>query len=250
MGLLEDTVTVVTGGAASIGAGTARRFSKEGATVVGDINVDGGTELVTDIVERGGKATFVETDISQSSDVRNLVETAVDTYGRLDVLFNNAGIPGPESSIVDVSEAEFDELVDVNLKGVWLGMKYGIPAMLENGGGAIINNSSITGQRGFPEYGIYGATKAGISLMTRVAAMEFVDEGIRVNAVAPGVVHTSMLERFMEKDPEAQAEFRRVEPMPGLADVEEIANAVVYLASDYASRVTGTTLPVDGGVLS
>lgn len=248
---VEDEVTVVTGGAAGIGAGTARRFGEEGArVVVGDIDVEGGTEVVEEIVANGGEATFVEADVSESSDFRNLVETAVETYGSLDVLFNNAGIPGPETSIVDVEEEEFDTLVDVNLKGVWLGMKYGIPAMLETGGGAIVNNSSITGQSGFPEYGVYGATKAGISLMTSVAAMEYVEEGIRVNAIAPGVVNTSMLETLMEKDPEAEAEFRAVEPMPGLAEVEEIANAVLFLASEYASRVTGTTLSIDGGVLS
>lgn len=180
-----------------------------------------------------------------------MIGTAVDEYGQLDILHNNAGIEGQVAKIVDQPVDGFDDVVNVNLKGVWLGMKYGVEAMLENeSGGAIISTSSIGGLSGIPTYSVYGATKAGVSLMTKTVANEYAAENIRANAVAPGIVETEMVARVLEEDPEQEQAFLEMEPMPGLAQPEEIAKAVLFLGSDLASRVTGVTLPVEGGKLA
>lgn len=251
MQLAESKVAVITGAASGIGEATAKRFAENGAeVVVADVDEEGGHATVEDIVEDGSEATFVETDVSQSAAVQGMIETAVEEYGGLDVLYNNAGIEGPVTDIASYDEAGFDDVIAVNLKGVWLGMKYGIQAMLEDGGGAIVSTSSIGGQVAVPEYSGYGAAKAGVSLLTKTAALEYADQGIRANAVAPGIVRTPMVQRVIDENPEAEEQFAATEPMPGLAEPEEIADAVLFLGSDLASRVTGTTLPVEGGFLS
>ncbi|WP_435361846.1 SDR family NAD(P)-dependent oxidoreductase [Haloarchaeobius sp. DFWS5] len=251
MKLAADKSTVITGAASGIGEATAKLYAEHGANVVvADVDVDSGEATVADIEDAGGTATFVETNVAESEDVQEMILTAVEEYGGLDVVFNNAGIEGPVTDIVNYSEEGFDQVVDVNLKGVWLGMKYGIEAMLEDGGGAVISTSSIGGQVAVPQYGGYGATKAGVSLLTKTAALEYADQGIRANALAPGIVETQMISRVIEEDPEQEEAFKAMEPMPGLAQSEEIAKAALFLGSDLASRVTGVTLPVEGGKLS
>jgi NAD(P)-dependent dehydrogenase (short-subunit alcohol dehydrogenase family) len=249
--MIDGKAAVVTGGAQGIGEATALRFAEEGADVViADVIADEGKDTLSQIEEMGGNAVFVETNVSQTADVQNMIVTCVEEFGGIDILFNNAGIDGPIENIVEYDEEGFDDVIDVNLKGVWLGLKYGIEAMLEDGGGSIVSTSSIGGQVAVPEFSGYGAAKAGVSLITKSAALEFATEGIRVNAVAPGLVETPMVNNIMEQDQEAEEQFKSMEPMDGLAQPEEIANAVLFLGSDLASRVTGHTLAVEGGFLS
>jgi len=250
-GLVDGKAAVITGGAQGIGEATALRFAEEGAdVVVADVVVEGGEDTASQIEDMGGNAVFVETDVSQTEDIQNMITTCVEEFGGIDVLFNNAGIDGPIDNIVEYDEGGFEDVIDVNLKGVWLGLKYGIEAMLEDGGGSIISTSSIGGQVAVPEYSGYGAAKAGVSLITKSAALEFATDGIRTNAVAPGLVETPMVNNIMDQNPEAEEQFKNMEPMGGLAQPEEIANAVLFLGSDLASRVTGHTLAVEGGFLS
>lgn len=249
--LVESEVAVVTGGASGIGAATASRYAEHGASVVvADIDENGGRATADAIVDSGGEATFVATDVTQASDVRRVIETAVETYGGLDVLFNNAGIEGPLSAFESYDEAAFDRVVAVNLKGVFLGIKYGVQAMLADGGGSIINTSSITADSGIVGRCAYSGTKAGINGLTRVAATEYAADGIRVNSVLPGIVETPMYHRSAQQwATDASPEYELSEAMPGTGQPEDVANAVLFLGSDLASRITGVTLPVDGGFL-
>ncbi|GAB3668312.1 SDR family NAD(P)-dependent oxidoreductase [Halopiger thermotolerans] len=251
MDLLEEQVAVITGAGSGIGRQTAKTFAENGAAVVvADVDVDGGEATVESIADAGGEATFVEADVSDPEDAEAMIETAVEEYGGLDVLYNNAAIEGPVARLDDYENDDFEQIIEVNLKGVWYGMKYGIQAMLEDGGGSIVSASSIAGEVAVPQYSGYGAAKAAVSQLTKYAAIEYAEDGIRANAVAPGIVRTEMIERSIEEHPEMEEQFLNTEPMPGLADPEEIANAVLFLGSDLSSRVTGVTLPVEGGYLA
>ncbi|NUB90736.1 glucose 1-dehydrogenase [Haloterrigena sp. SYSU A121-1] len=251
MKLVEDRVAVVTGAASGIGRTTAKTFAEHGASVVvADVDADAGAETVAEITDDGGEATFVRTDVSDPEDAKAMIETAVDEFGGIDVLYNNAAIEGPVARLDEYENDAFEQVIEVNLKGVWYGMKYGIEAMLADGGGSIISASSIGGEVAVPQYSGYGAAKAAVSHLTKYAAIEYAEDGIRANAVAPGIVRTDMIERTIEEHPEMEAQFLETEPMPGLADPQEIANAVLFLGSDLSSRVTGTTLPVEGGYLA
>lgn len=253
MSLLQGKSTVITGAASGIGETTAKTFAEEGASVVAvDIDAENGRETVADIEDAGGEATFVEADVSVEGDAKEMIETAVETYGGLDVLFNNAGIEGPVEKTADHTLEDFERVIDVNLTGTWLGTKYGIEAMLEDGGGSIISTSSIGSKRTIPQYAAYGASKAGINQLMRVVAIEYIDENIRANAIAPGLVRTEMIERVLEDTEEDLMDALDIyEPMPpGIADTADIADAAVFLASDRSKRITGTLLPVEGGYLS
>ncbi|SFS75924.1 SDR family NAD(P)-dependent oxidoreductase [Halostagnicola kamekurae] len=251
MELLEDDTAIVTGAASGIGRTTAKTFANNGAAVVvADVDEDGGAQTVDDITANGGEATFVRADVSDADEAERMIETAVDEYGGLDVLFNNAAIEGPVDRLEDYDTDAFEQVIDVNLKGVWNGMKYGIEAMRADDGGSIISASSIGGEVAVPQYSGYGAAKAAVGQLTKYAAIEYAEEGIRANAVAPGIVQTEMIERTIDEHPEMEEQFLNTEPMPGLADPEEIANAVLFLGSDLSSRVTGVTLPVEGGYLA
>lgn len=249
--LAEDKVAVITGGASGIGRATANCFAEHGASVVvADVDADGGEETVAGIRDAGGEATFVPADVSRAEDVRGTIETAVGEYGGLDVLFNNAGIEGPLSRFGDYDEDAFDRVVATNLRGVFLGTKYGIEAMLADGGGSIVNTSSIVSRSGILGRSGYAGTKAGINGLTRTAAVEYATEGIRVNSVLPGIVETPMSERSAAADTGIRGDdYDLSEPMPGKTQPEEVANAVLFLGSDLASRITGIELPVDGGFL-
>jgi len=249
--LVENDVAVITGAASGIGRATAKTFADHGARVVAaDVDTEGGKATVADIRDSGGEATFVETDVSQSTDVQAMIETAVAEYGSLDVLFNNAGIEGPLAWFEDYDEDAFEQVVGTNLRGVFLGTKYGIQAMLADDGGSIINTSSIVSQSGIHGRSGYAGTKAGINGLTRTAAIEYADRGIRVNSVLPGIVETPMSQRSAQAESDVRENgYDLSEPMPGKTQPDEVAKAVLFLGSSLASRVTGVELPVDGGFL-
>ncbi len=250
-GELEDKVALVTCAAAGIGRASALAFAGGGARVmVSDVVVDGGEETVGQIQANGGEATFVRADVSQTADVEALVRQTVETYGRLDCAHNNAGIEGDMAATADCAEANWDRTIAINLKGVWLCMKHEIPQMLQQGGGAIVNTSSVAGLVGFANLPAYVATKHGVAGLTRTAAIEYAEQGIRVNAVCRGVIQTAMIDRIVGGDAEAEAQFTALEPVGRMGSPAEVAQAVVWLCSDAASFVTGVAMPVDGGFVA
>lgn len=247
----EGKVALVTGAGSGIGRASALAFAREGAkTVVADVVVEGGEETVRMIKEAGGEALFVKTDVSKAAEVEALIQKVVETYGRLDYAHNNAGIEGTMAPTADCTEENWDRTISINLKGVWLCMKYEIPQMLKQGGGAIVNTASVAGLVGFQGLPAYAASKGGVVQLTRVAALEYAKAGIRVNAVCPGVIRTPMVERLLSGQPEAEAGFIAMEPVGRMGKPEEIAEAVVWLCSDAASFVTGHPMVVDGGLVA
>jgi len=247
-GLLEDKVALVTGGSAGIGRATAQILAREGAkVVVADIVIAEGQETVRLIGEAGGEAMFVKCDISRSEEVRTLVDQTVKTYGRLDCAFNNAGIEGNVSSTADCTEENWDSIIATNLKGEWLCMKYEIPQMLKQGGGAIVNTASVGGLVGLPGLSAYCASKGGVVQLTKVAALEYARSGIRVNAICPGGIRTGMSKRLGKQPQMGEA---LPAPMRRWAKPEEIGEVVAWLCSDAASFVTGHTMTADGGFVA
>ena len=245
----ENKVALVTGGGSGIGRACALAFAREGAkVVVADVMERGGEETVQMIREAGGESIFVKTDVSKAADVEALVKRAVDTYGRLDCGINNAGIEGINAPTADYTEENWNRVININLKGVWLCMKYEIPEMQKQGGGAIVNMASVAGLVGFQGMPAYCASKGGIIQLTKVAALEYAKAGIRVNAVCPGVIRTPMVERLTGGNPETEAQFTVMEPVGRMGTPEEIAESVVWLCSDAASFVTGHPMVVDGGL--
>jgi NAD(P)-dependent dehydrogenase (short-subunit alcohol dehydrogenase family) len=244
----EGKIALVTGGGSGIGRATAVAFAREGAQVViGNRNVERGEETVSMIREAGGTASFKRTDVAVAAEIKALVEHAVQTCGRLDVAFNNAGIEGEvKPTLIDQTEANFDAVMDINVKGVWLSMKYEIPQMLKRGGGAIVNCSSVAGVIGFPGIGIYSASKHAVIGLTKAAALEFSAQGIRINAVNPAVIDTEMVDRIAEGMNVKKDDLTAFHPIGRLGRVEEVAEAVLWLCSSKASFVTGHSLMVDG----
>jgi NAD(P)-dependent dehydrogenase (short-subunit alcohol dehydrogenase family) len=248
---LQGKVAIVTGGNAGIGKATARLFAAEGAkTIVCARRAEEGKETVDEISNSGGVAAFVQADVSNSADVRALVDKTVSLYGKVDCLFNNAGISGnPGTPIADLDEAEWEQVININLKGVWLGMKYVIPIMQQNGGGSIVNMSSIYGLLGSHlEMPAYTASKHGVIGLTKSGARDYIKDNIRVNAICPAYIHTVMVDVPMSEDPELAKKVMGLHPIGRLGTVDEIAEAVLWLSSDKSSFVTGHSLAVDGGV--
>jgi NAD(P)-dependent dehydrogenase (short-subunit alcohol dehydrogenase family) len=246
--ILEGKVALVTGGSSGIGRAAAIAFSREGAkVVVADVQADGGNETVDMIKKSGGSAIFVKTDVSKAKEVEALVKKAVESYGRIDCAFNNAGIEGVQGPTADCTEENWDRTLGINLKGVWLCMKFEIPQMLKQGKGAIVNTASIAGRVGFVNLPAYCASKGGVIQLTKTVALEYAKAGLRINAVCPGVIKTPMIDRFTHGSKEAEAQFAAGEPVGRLGTPEEIAEAVVWLCSDRASFVTGHPMVVDGG---
>ena len=250
-GLTEGKVVLVTGAGSGIGRATALVFAREGAkVVVSDIVVEGGEETVQQIKAAGGEAIFVKADVSKAADVEALITQTVETYGRLDCAFNNAGIEGGVKPTIDCTEEEFDRTIAVNLTGVWLCMKYEIQQMLSQGGGAIVNTASVAGLVGFPGLPDYVASKHGVLGLTKTAALEYAKSGIRVNAVCPGVIQTPMVERGAQLSPGFDELAVSMEPVGRFGQPSEIGEAVVWLCSEAASFVTGHPMTVDGGLVA
>ncbi len=243
-GQLDGKVALVTGASSGIGQATALAFARVGAKVVAASRRRAeGEETVRRIQEAGGEAIFVKTDVSKAAEVEALVNKTMYTYGRLDCACNNAGIPA-SGPLTDMSEEDWDRVFDVNLKGTWLSLKYEIPAMLEQGGGAIVNVASGAGVVGFAGYASYCATKGGVIALTRAAAMEYAKSGIRINVVSPGAIETDMMATL---PPDILAKITAGHPIGHIGKPEEVAEAVVWLCSDSASFVVGHNMMIDGG---
>lgn len=244
-------VGFVTGGGSGMGRATALAFADLGAkVVVADIDEEGSKETVSQIEARGGVATTVVCDVTRGESVKAAVDAAVDTYGRLDVAFNNAGLEHPLILTADITEEDFDRVMNVDLRGAFLAMKYEIPAMLAGGGGAIVNNTSAAGIVGFQGQSAYTAAKHGVIGLTKCAALDYAPRNVRINAVCPGIVDTPMMDRVTGGTEEGVAGVIAMEPIGRMGRPEEVASAVVWLCSDAASFVTGTHLSVDGGMAS
>ena len=242
-------VAIVTGAGGGIGRATAIGFARDGAkVVVSDVSVAGGEETVALIKASGGEAIFVRADVSKSEEVKALVESTVAAYGRLDCAYNNAGVNDLRKDEWD--EKVFDFSLDVNLKGVMLCMKYEIEQMLKNGGGSIVNTSSINGLVGNPAQPAYTASKHGVVGLTRSAALRYARHGIRVNAVCPGVIETAMTQQILDVNPAARQHMEALAPMGRFGQPEEVADAVLWLCSSRASFITGQALAVDGGAVA
>jgi len=245
---LDRRVALVTGAASGIGRASALAFAREGAkVVVSDVAAEGGHATVSEIAAAGGSASFVRADVSRAADVEGLIKATVETYGRLDCAHNNAGIEGVIVDTADYPEEVWDQVIAVNLKGVWLCLKYELRQMLAQGGGAIVNTASVAGMRGGPSPA-YTASKWGVIGLTHRAAREVAARGIRVNAVCPGVIRTPLVERVIAAVPGMGERWLAAEPVGRFGTPEEVGAAVVWLCSDAASFVTGVALPVDGGM--
>ena len=250
-GRLENKVALVTGAGSGLGRATAIAFAKEGARViVGDVSERSNEKTVSIIKENGGEAISVKANVSNSSEVRAMVNKAIEAYGRLDCAYNNAGVAAPPKVTPDTSEEDWDRVISINLKGVWLCMKYEIPEMLKQKKGAIVNASSMLGLIGLAKRSAYAASKHGVIGLTKVAALEYAEAGIRVNAICPAVVRTPIVEKIIASDPQAESKLLSMIPMGRLGTLDEMAEAVVWLCSDASSYVTGHAMSVDGGAVA
>ncbi len=248
---LKNKVAIITGGANGMGRCTAELFAREGASVViGDVATEAGTATAATIAGNGGQAIFVHCDVRYEAEVAQLVSAAEEHFGRLDILFNNAGIEQPLTASDQLDTELFERVLDVNLKGTFLGCKYAIQAFLRAGGGVIVNNSSVSALANVGGNVSYAASKGAILSLTRVLAIEYATQNIRVNAICPGVIDTGMNQRNLQlaEDPAALTErWLRATPMGRMGTGAEIAETVLYLASDQSSFVTGIGLVIDGG---
>ena len=244
----QNKTVLILGATSGIGRTTALRFAQEGANVViGGRNEDNGNEVVRSIEAMDGNGLFVQTDVREMDDLQNAVDRTVGEFGGLNVAFNNAGLAGTGNKAADESEADWSEMVDTKLNGVWRGMKCQVPAMLEAGGGAIVNMAGNWGLIGFPTYAAYCAAAHGVMGLTKAAAMEYVGAGIRINAVCPGAVDAPILDRMTGDNEEIKNSFAQQLPVGRLCSQEDIAEAVLWLASNAASYVNGVGLVLDGG---
>ncbi|OGO81231.1 MAG: short chain dehydrogenase [Clostridiales bacterium GWC2_40_7] len=248
---LNGKVALVTGGGSGIGRSIALAYAKAGACVtVADINDEGGQETVRMICNTGKEASYINADISDAVQVSTLIERVVKLYGRLDCACNNAGIEGYYACIADIIEEDWDHTIKVNLKGVWLCMKYEIRQMLKQGCGSIINIASVGGMLPCIGYGDYSTSKAGVIQLTRTAAIEYAKHGIRINAVCPGGIDTPMIDRINIAIPERKKLLSESQPIGRLGKPEEIADVVIWLSSEAASFVIAHSMVVDGGSLA
>ena len=248
--LLEGKISLVTGCGSGIGRVSALTFAREGATVIcADVDREGGEATLASIRQAGGQAEFAMADVSDDAQVQALIARIVKTHGRLDCAFNNAGIEGDVIETHEVSERNFDRVMTINVKGVWLCMKYEIRQMRKQGSGAIVNTASVAGLAGFRSLPIYVASKHAVVGLTKSAALECAETGVRINAVCPGPVDTPMMERITSNEGQpTRKDYEAFVPMHRYAMPQEIANTVVWLCSPQASFITGVTMRVDGGV--
>ena len=246
--MTDQKAAIITGGSSGIGRAAAVALAKQGVKIaIAARRAKEGEETVRLVKEAGSEGIFVKTDVANENDVRSLVEKTVKQYNRLDYAFNNAGIEEKTTPLVDQTSEVFDQIMNVNVKGIWLSMKYEIPEMIRIGGGAIVNTSSGAGVVGYPLQPINIASKHAVLGLTKSAALEYAKSGIRINAIAPGVTETEMVERV---DKQLIERLKSITPIGRIGDPQEIANAVVWLLSDKASFVLGHTLLVDGGIVS
>ncbi|MCR8847335.1 glucose 1-dehydrogenase [Rossellomorea sp. SC111] len=245
---LSGKVSIITGAGGGIGRATARRFSEEGASVVvADLDESSGEETVRLIREKNGHAMYVRTNVKDSESIQKLVHKTVEHFGSLDILVNNAGIGQSEVRSIDLEETEWDDVLDTNLKSIFLGMKYSVPELMKKGG-VIVNVSSLLGLKGRKYVSAYNAAKGGVVLLTQNAALEYGKDRIRVNAVAPGVIDTNIIEGW-KQDERKWSVISQSNALRRIGNPDEVASAILFLASDEASFITGSTLSVDGGGL-
>lgn len=251
-GILNQKSIIITGGSTGIGRATALRCAEEGALlVIADVNVAAGEEICAEINRSGARARFIRTDVTRAEDVKAMIAAAVESYGRLDGALNNAGIEGTFTSITKMTEADYDRTLAVDLKGVWLCVKYQIEQFLKQGsGGSIVSTASVAGLIGTRGGSAYCAAKHGVVGLTKCAALEYARKAIRVNAVCPGVIMTPMVERMTSETGIGHQALIDQEPMARLGEPREIGEAVVWLLSDLSSFVTGIAMPVDGGYVA
>jgi NAD(P)-dependent dehydrogenase (short-subunit alcohol dehydrogenase family) len=241
-------VAFVTGAGSGIGRATAIAFAVEGATLVlADVDAAGNAETARLVGEHGGQHLAVACDVTSSSNIQAVIARTVAEFGRLDIAFNNAGIEQPPAPLVDITEDEWLRLLDVDLRSAFLCMKYEIPAMLAHGGGSIVNTSSGAGVVGIRGQAAYVAAKHGLIGLTKSAALDYAAQGVRVNAICPGIIETPMMDRFSGGTPEGRARVIGQEPIGRMGSPEEIASAVLWLSSDLAGFATGHALVMDGG---
>jgi NAD(P)-dependent dehydrogenase (short-subunit alcohol dehydrogenase family) len=241
-------VALVTGAGSGIGRAAAQALADAGyRVVVSDVEADANEQTARRIREADGTALAVPADVSKPGDVQRLVEATRDAFGRLDAACNNAGIEGGQAPTADCSEENWERVLGINLKGVWLCMKHEIPLLLDTGAGSIVNVSSIAGVVGFPNIPAYVASKHGINGLTKATALEYADRDLRVNAICPGAIQTPMIDRFTHEDAEERAQLTALHPLGRIGTPEEVATAVRWLCSPEASFVTGHVMPIDGG---
>lgn len=255
MGMLDGKVVVITGTATGIGAATARLFAREGALLaLGDVQDAPAEAVAAEIAQGGGRVLYRHTDVSRDADVKALVGAAVEQWGGIDVMFNNAGVFPRTGYLAEIGDAEYDTVLNINLRGAFLGMRHAIPRMIERGGGSIISTSSIAALQGLKLGSVYCATKAAIIGLTRAAAVEYADKKIRVNAILPGVTATPQAFAHPSlqapTDEEQLVLFAQAQPLrrPGLP--EDIAKTALWLASDWSDWITGQTIIADGGFMA
>jgi len=246
---LENKIALITGAGSGMGRAAALLFAKEGARVaVIDINESSAAETAKAIESAGGKSVAVGADVSDAEDTRSMVSATVKKFGGLDVVYNNAGIEGRGAKLADMPEDAFDQVIAINLRGVFLGMKYSLPHLVERGGGSIVNTASIAGMVAVRGSAAYCASKAGVIAMTRVAALEYARHNVRVNCICPGAIATPMVKRIMGDETEMDAHaLSRISALGRIGQPEEIARMALFLASDEASFATGAPFVVDGG---
>ncbi len=250
MAQFDGKVALVTGGGSGIGRAAILLLARDGAKVlVSDIADESGNETVQAVKKAGGEAAFVRTDVSNPDDCRKMVEAALSQFGRLDIAVNNAGIGGESNTVADYSVEGWQKVISINLNAVFYCMKFQIPAMLKNGSGSIINMASILGTVGFPNSPAYVASKHGVVGLTKAAAVEYANQGVRVNAIGPGFIQTPMIQQ-LEADKQANEMLVSLHPIGRLGKAEEVAELIIWLASDKASYVSGSYYNVDGGYLA